>query len=122
MNRLLLALCTSTFALGLSSVYADDETPPDYTQSEQAKYKQEADTKKAAMAKMTPEQKAAATKARRAKAQKDQDAMVNASQNPQGRNAGILKSAETSKAGPTPPRGTINTPEAEKLLMKNKGQ
>ena len=122
MNRLVLALCASTLVLPFSSAYADDETPPDYTPSEQAKYKQEADTKKAAMGKMTPEQKAAATKARRAKAQKDQDAMVNSSQNPQGRNAGILKSAETSKEGPTPPRGTINTPEAEKLLMKNKGQ
>ena len=65
MNRLLLALCASTFALGLSSAYADDETAPDYTQSEQAKYKQEADAKKAATAKMTPEQKAAATKTRR---------------------------------------------------------
>jgi hypothetical protein len=34
----------------------------------------------------------------------------------------INKSAAASKAGPTPPRGTINTPEAEKMLMKNKEQ
>jgi len=122
MNKLILALCASTFVLSFSSVYADDETPSGYTPSEQAKYKQEADTKQGAVAKMTPEQKAAATKARRAKAQKDQDAMVNSSQNPQGRNTGILKSAETSKAGPTPQRDYINTPEAEQRLMKNKGQ
>jgi len=34
----------------------------------------------------------------------------------------INKSAATSKAGLTPPRGTINSPEAERLLLKRKGR
>jgi hypothetical protein len=76
----------------------------------------------AAMAKMTPDEKAAAKKARDAETQKYEDAMVNATQNPQGRNAGIAKSAADSKAGPTPRHGTMNTPEADKILREQKGQ
>jgi hypothetical protein len=76
----------------------------------------------AAMAKMTPEQKAAAKKAKDAETMKYQDAMDNATQNPQGRNAGIAKSAADSKAGPTPRHGTMNTPEADKILREQKGQ
>lgn len=78
--------------------------------------------KDAEMAKMTPEQKAAAKKARQTQAQKHQDTMVKATQNPQGRNAGIAKSAADSKAGPTPQSGTMNTPEVEKALKVQKGQ
>ena len=74
------------------------------------------------MAKMTPEEKAAAKKAREAEVLKYQDAMDNATQNPQGRNAGIAKSAADSKAGPTPRHGTMNTPEAAKILREQKGQ
>jgi hypothetical protein len=76
----------------------------------------------AAMAKMTPQEKAAAKKARDAEVLKYQDAMDNATQNPQGRNAGITKSAADSKAGPTPRHGTMNTPEADKILREQKGQ
>ena len=76
----------------------------------------------AAMAKMTPEEKAAAKRARNAETLKYEDAMVNATQNPQGRNAGIAKSAADSKAGPTPRHGTMNTPEADKVLREQKGQ
>jgi colicin import membrane protein len=52
----------------------------------------------AEMAKMTPEQKAAAKKARQAKAQKNQDKIIKATQDPQGRNVGITKSADEAKA------------------------
>ena len=76
----------------------------------------------AAMAKMTPEQKAAAKKARDAEAQKNEDLMIKATQDPQGRNAAITKSAIASKAGPTPRHGTMNTPEADKVLREQKGQ
>jgi hypothetical protein len=76
----------------------------------------------AAMAKMTPEQKAAAKKARDADAMKYQDSMDKATQDPQGRNAGIAKSAADSKAGPTPRHGTMNTPQADKILREQKGQ
>ncbi|HSS69677.1 MAG TPA: hypothetical protein VLQ46_03380 [Casimicrobiaceae bacterium] len=122
MKKLLIALCAGGVALSSALAFADDQTAPDYTQSEQAKMKQEADAKAAAYAKMTPEEKKAATKARRAKALANENKIESATQNPQGRNMGISKSAADSKAGPMPPRGTINTKEAEEKLMKNKGQ
>ena len=122
MKKLLIALCAGGVTLSSALAFADDQTAPDYTQSEQAKMKQEADAKKAEWAKMSPEQKATATKTRRAKALANENKIENATQNPQGRNMGIAKSAADSKAGPTPPRGTINTKEAEEKLMKNKGQ
>jgi hypothetical protein len=78
--------------------------------------------KEAAMAKMTPEQKAAAKKAKDAESQKDEDIMIKATQDPQSRNAAINKSAVASKAGPTPRHGTMNTPEADKVLREQKGQ
>jgi len=99
------------------------ETPTDIKGelNEQAKMKQEADAKKAATAKMTPEQKAAARKPRQAEAHKYESRIEKITQNPgASRNMGINKSAAASKAGPTPPRGTINTPEAEKLMLKQK--
>jgi hypothetical protein len=85
--------------------------------------KQEADAKKSAFAKMTPEERAAAKKASNAEHLKYENTIENITQNPgESRNMGINKSAAASNAGPTPPRGTINTPEAEKLLLKQKGQ
>lgn len=79
--------------------------------------------RKAKAAKLTPEERAAAKKARNAQTLKYQNMIEERYENPgDQRNMGINKSAEASKAGPTSPRGTINTPEAEKLLMKNKGQ
>lgn len=122
MNKLLVALCASACVLPFSSAFADDETPPDFTPSEQAQYKQEADAQKAATDKMTPEQKETATKGRRAKALSYEDHIEFQTQNPLSRNIGISKSYAATKNEPKAPRGTINTPEAEKLLMKNKGQ
>ena len=87
-----------SLTLTATAVFADDQTPSGSTKEEQA------------------------TKARQAKAQQNQDMMLKASQDPQGRNANIEKSAEASKAGPTPQRDYINTPEAEQRVMKNKGQ
>ena len=111
-------------ALSLASMlaFADDETPWITTPAEQATMKQEVDAKKAAFAKMTPEERIAARKASDAEHQKYQDTIIRRTQNPQGASAGIAKSVADSKAGPKPPRGTINTPEAEKLLLKQKGQ
>ena len=124
MNKLLAALCASSFALALSSsALADDQTPSEYTPSMQATLKQEASAKKAAMGNMTSEERTAARKTRDTRAQKEQDMIIKITQNPwESRNMGINKSAAASKAGRTPPRGTINTPEAEKLLLKQKGQ
>ena len=122
MNKFLVAVCASALALASASVFADDKTPWDITPAEQAKMQREADAKKAAAASETPEEKAAARKARDAETLKYEDTMVRRIQNPQGASAGISKSVEDSKAGPTPRHGTMNTPEANKILMEQKGQ
>ena len=57
-------------ALALSApLYAQDKTPPEPV--DQAKLKADRDAAKASQANMTPEQKASAKKAKRAKKQKD---------------------------------------------------
>lgn len=76
----------------------------------------------AGMAQMTPDQRSAARKAHDVEALNYQDAMDKATQDPQRRNAGIAKSAAESRAGPTPPHGTMNTPQADKVLREQKGQ
>jgi len=115
-------LTAGAFALASASAFADDKTPDNLTPAEQAKMKQQADAKKAAMAKMTPEQKAAAKKARDAETLKYDDTMMEYTQNSQRKNTAINKSAADSKAGPMPRRGTMNTPEADKVLKEQKGQ
>jgi hypothetical protein len=123
MNKLFVAVYASALALGSAAAFADDRTPWNVTPAEQAKMKQEADAKKSAFAEMTPESKLDARKASDAEHQTYQDGIIKLTQNPgESRNMGINKSAAASKAGPTPPRGTINTAEAEKLLLKQKGQ
>ena len=123
MNKLLVAVCASALALASAAAFADDRTAWNVTQAEQTKMKQEADAKKSAFAEMTPDSKLAARKVSNAEHQKYQDTIVKLTQNPaESRNMGINKSAAASKAGPTPPRGTINTAEAEKMLLKQKGQ
>ena len=111
-------------ALSLASMFAlaDDRTPSDVTPADQAKMKTEADAKKAAFAKMTPEERTAARKASDAQHQKYQNTIIGRTQNPQGASANIAKSVADSKAGPTPQRNYINTPEAEQKMLKNKGQ
>jgi hypothetical protein len=122
MKKLVIALCAVGLALSSVLAFADDQTPPDYSPSAQAKMKKEADAKKAEWNKMSPEQKQTATKARRAKALSYEDHIEMQTQNPTTRNMGITKSAAATKNDPKAPRGTINTPEAEEKLMKNKGQ
>jgi hypothetical protein len=123
MIRTVFAAIVAVLCLAPLATSADDKTPSDATASEQAKIKKEADARKAANAKMTPEQKAAAKKARDAERLKYESTIENITQNPkENRNMGINKSAADSKSAPTPPRGMINTPEAEKLLLKQKGQ
>ena len=122
-NMAIAILTASALALASASTFGDDKTPDGVTPAEQAKMNKEAAAKKAAMAKMTPEEKAAAKKAKQAQALKYENKIEDITQNPkEKRNMGINKSAADSNAGPTPPRGTINTPEAEKLLLKQKGQ
>jgi hypothetical protein len=123
MNKTLAILTAGAFALVSASAFADDKTSADVTPAEQAKMKQEADAKRAAMAKMTPEERAAAKKARAAETLKYEATMEKITQDPkETRNMAINKSAAASKAGPTPRHGTMNTPEADKILREQKGQ
>lgn len=123
MNKTLAILTAGVLALASASAFADDKTPTTVTPAEQAKMKQDADAKKAAMAKMTPEERAAAKKARAAETLKYETTMEKITQDPkETRNMAINKSAAASKAGPTPRHGTMNTPEADKILREQKGQ
>ena len=45
-----------------------------------------------------------------------------AGKHPGYRRHGLTGAAADSKAGPTPRRGTMNTPEADKILREQKGQ
>jgi hypothetical protein len=122
MKKTLAILAAGALALASVSALADDKTPDNAAPAEQAKMKQEADAKKAAMAKMTPEQKAAAKKAKQAQALKYEDTIENITQNPKGaRNMSINKSAAASKNDPRNPVN-LNTPEVEQKLLKQKGQ
>ena len=123
MSKTLAMLIAGVLALAPLFALADDRTPSTATPDEQAKMKQDAAAKKAAWAKMTPEEKKAAKKAKDAEHLKYENTIEGITQNPgEQRNMGINKSAAASKAGPTPQRDYINTPEAEQKMLKNKGQ
>ena len=122
MSKTSVALVAGALALAPLLAFADDQTPWITTPAEQAKVEEEAVAKKAAFANMTPEERAAARKASDAEHQKYLNTVLDLTQNPgESRNMGINRSAAASKAGPTPPRGTINTPEAWELLLKQRG-
>lgn len=122
MNKTAAMLLTGAIALAPMFAFADGRTLSEVAPGEQAKMRQDAAAKKAALAEMTPDERATAKRASNAEHQKYQDTIIKLTQNPgDARNMGINKAA-ASKAGPTAPRGTINTPEAEKLLLQQKGQ
>ena len=122
MNKILVVLIAAAFGLSAALATADDKTPDSVTPAEQAKMNKDAAARKAAMAKMTPEEKAAAKKARQAEALKYEDTIESITQNPkEKKNMGINKSAAASKADPRNPVN-LNTPEVEQKLMKQKGQ
>ena len=123
MNKTFVVLTAAAFGLGSALATADDKTPDNVSPAEQAKMNKEAAAKKAAMAKMTPEEKAAAKKAKDAEALKNEATIEKITQNPgDQRNMGINKSAAASKAGPPPNPVNLNTPEVEEKLLKQKGQ
>ena len=122
-NKLLVALIAAAFGFASVSVFADDKTPTKITAEEQAKLKAEAADKKAANAKMTKEEKAAARKAANAKKRADESKMEQIGDTgSQLRTAEDAKATAASKMAPTPAKGTLNTPEAEQAMQKQKGQ
>jgi hypothetical protein len=123
MNKLLVALIAGAFAFASVSAFADDKTPSKITAEEQAKLKAEAADKKAADAKMTKEEKAAAKKAANMKKRADESKMEKLGDTgSQMKAAEDAKATAASKMAPAPAKGTMNTPEADKAMQKQKGQ
>ena len=122
MNKLLVALCVSACAFVSASVLADDSSVKPMTKKETQDAKAARDAAKAQWAKMTPEEQAATKKAAAAKNRESWTAIEKVSSGVDYDAKKGAKDAAASKAGPTPPKGYINTPEAEKALSKQKGQ
>jgi hypothetical protein len=121
MNKLFAALIAGVFAFASVSALADDTTPSKVTADDQAKIKAEAADKKAAAAKLTKEEKKAARKAANAKKRADESNMEKLGDTgSQLRTAQDAKATAASKMAPA--KGTMNTPEAEKAMQKQKGQ
>jgi hypothetical protein len=100
MNKLIAALVASAFALGSATAMADDKTPAQPV--DQAKLKAERDAAKAAAAKMTPEEKAAAKKAKRAAHQKEEGQIEKVGNIPSGpqKAEAVKKSVDATKNDP----------------------
>ena len=100
MNKLLIALTVGAFALGSIAAFADDKTPA--APVDQAKLKADRDAAKAAAAKMTPEEKAAAKKAKRAARQKEVTQIQNTGNIPSGpqKAEAIKQSVDATKNDP----------------------
>ncbi len=100
MNKLLMALTVGVFALGSIAASADDKTPA--APVDQAKLKADRDAAKAAAAKMTPEEKAAAKKAKRAARQKEETQIEKTGNIPSGpqKAEAIKQSTDATKNDP----------------------
>jgi hypothetical protein len=119
MNLASALLIFSPLALVAVAALADDKTSPATTGADQAKVT----VRQPAYAKMTPDEKAALQKPVRTDRQNPGDTIAK-SGNPDAhaRGLAISKSAADSRANAAPARGTMNTPEVEKLLKQQKGQ
>ena len=100
MNKLLIALTAGAFALGSVAALADDKTPA--APVDQAKLKAERDAAKAAAAKLTPEEKAAAKKAKRAAKQKEETQIEKVGNIPSGpqKAEALKKNVDATKGDP----------------------
>jgi len=99
MNKLLTALTVGVFALGSIAAFADDKTPA--APVDQAKLKADRDAAKEAAARMTPEEKAAAKKAKRAARQKEETQIEKVGQpNAPAKEETRKKSVDATKGDP----------------------
>ena len=80
MNKLILALTAGAFALGSTAAFADGSDLKPLTAAETNMYKQQRADAKAALEKMTPEQRAAMVKAAQGKKQMELSALEQAAQ------------------------------------------
>jgi hypothetical protein len=100
MNKLLVGLIAVTFAWASVSALADDKTPAQPV--DQAKLKAERDAAKAAAANMTPEEKAAAKKAKRASHAKEEAQIEKSGNIPSGpqKAEALKKNVDATKGDP----------------------
>ena len=103
-HKLLAAVVAAAFALGSVAAFADDKTPSNITPQEQAKLKAERDAAKAANAKLTPEEKAAAKKTKAKQKQKEVSQEISAGNIPSGpqKAEAITSNAAATKSDPKP--------------------
>ena len=97
MNKLIVALVGSAFAFGSAAVFADGSDLKPLTKAETEMYKQQRADAKAALEKMTPEQRAAMRKAAQGKKQYELSAMEQANQDGYD-DAGARKEAKAAVA------------------------
>ena len=117
MNKLIVALCASAFALGSASALAGNTMKP-LSKMETQEAKAARDAAKAKWAKMTPEEKAATKKAAAAKNRQSWTATEEISSGIQYDATKGAQEAAASKAGPAPTKGTLNTPAGNAALKK----
>ena len=115
MNKLFIALIAGAFALGSVAALADDKSPAQPV--DQAKLKAEREAKKAEQAKMTPEEKAAAKKAKRAERQKALSGTEKGGQ--EGGTAPLnAADAKAAKEGKSQPKSLPTKEEKQKALKE----
>lgn len=117
MNKLIVALCASAFALGSVSAMAGNDMKP-LSKMETQEAKAARATAKAKWDKMTPEEKAAAKKAAAAKNQASWTAVDETASGISYNTKKAAADAAASKAGPAPAKGTLNTPAGNAALKK----
>jgi len=100
MNKLAVAVIAALFAFATTGALADDKTPAQPV--DQAKLKAERDAAKAAQANMTPEEKAAAKKSKRAQHGKEEAQIEKVGNLPSGpqKAEAIKTSTEATKNDP----------------------
>jgi hypothetical protein len=100
MHKLLVGLIVAAFAWASASALADDKTPAQPV--DQAKLKADRDAAKAAAAKMTPEEKAAAKKAKRASHAKEEAQIEKSGNIPSGpqKAEALKKNVDATKHDP----------------------
>jgi hypothetical protein len=118
MNKLLVALCASVFALGSGSLLADDSSVKQISKMETQEATAARADAKAKWAKMTPEEQAATKKAAAAKNRDSWTATEEISSGIEYDSKKAAKDTAASKAGPAPNKGTLNTPAGNAALKK----
>ncbi len=117
MNKLLVALCASVFALGSTAALAGNDMKP-LSKMDTQQAKAASDAAKAKWAKMTPEEQAATKKAAQAKNRESWTAIEQVSSGIDYDAKKGAADAAASKAGPAPAKGTLNTPAGNAALKK----